>query len=79
MLGISLAVIIAVAAVCMGIDFSGSNNEEAVDNTSTVEAADGKINVLLMGVDVDGLRTERNNAGKFDTETKEGEYALNSS
>lgn len=70
-LGISLAVIIAVAAVCMGIDFSGSNNEEAVDNTSTVEAADGKINVLLMGVDVDGLRTDAIMLVSFDTETKE--------
>lgn len=70
-LGISLAVIIAVAAVCMGIDFSSSNNEEAVDNTSTVEAADGKINVLLMGVDVDGLRTDAIMLASFDTETKE--------
>lgn len=70
-LGISLAVIIAVAAVCMGIDFSGSNNEEVVDNTSTVEAADGKINVLLMGVDVDGLRTDAIMLASFDTETKE--------
>ena len=70
-LGISLAVIIAVAAVCLGIDFSGSNNEEAVDNTSTVEAADGKINVLLMGVDVDGLRTDAIMLASFDTETKE--------
>lgn len=70
-LGISLAVIIAVAAVCMGIDFSGSNNEEEVDNTSTVEAADGKINVLLMGVDVDGLRTDAIMLASFDTETKE--------
>ena len=70
-LGISLAVIIAVAAVCMGIDFSGSNNEEAVDNTSTVEAADGKINVLLMGVDVEGLRTDAIMLASFDTETKE--------
>ena len=70
-LGISLAVIIAVAAVCMGIDFSGSNNEEAVDNTSTVEAADGKINVLLMGVDVDGLSTDAIMLASFDTETKE--------
>lgn len=70
-LGISLAVIIAVAAVCMGIDFSGSNNEKAVDNTSTVEAADGKINVLLMGVDVDGLRTDAIMLASFDTETKE--------
>ena len=70
-LGISLAVIIAAAAVCMGIDFSSSNNEEAVDNTSTVEAADGKINVLLMGVDVDGLRTDAIMLASFDTETKE--------
>ena len=70
-LGISLAVIIAAAAVCMGIDFSGSNNEEEVDNTSTVEAADGKINVLLMGVDVDGLRTDAIMLASFDTETKE--------
>ena len=70
-LGISLAVIIAAAAVCMGIDFSGLNNEEAVDNTSTVEAADGKINVLLMGVDVDGLRTDAIMLASFDTETKE--------
>ncbi len=70
-LGISLAVIIAAAAVCMGIDFSGSNNEEVVDNTSTVEAADGKINVLLMGVDVDGLRTDAIMLASFDTETKD--------
>ena len=55
----------------MGIDFSGLNNEEAVDNTSTVEAADGKINVLLMGVDVDGLRTDAIMLASFDTETKE--------
>ena len=47
------------------------NNEEAVDNTSTVEAADGKINVLLMGVDVDGLRTDAIMLASFDTETKE--------
>lgn len=70
-LGISLAVIIAATAVCMGIDFSGSNNEEVVDNTSTVEAADGKINVLLMGVDVDGLRTDAIMLASFDTETKD--------
>ena len=40
-------------------------------NTSTVEAADGKINVLLMGVDVDGLRTDAIMLASFDTETKE--------
>lgn len=70
-LGISLAVIIAAAAVCMGIDFSGLNKQEVVDNTSTVEAADGKINVLLMGVDVDGLRTDAIMLASFDTETKD--------
>ena len=41
------------------------------DSTSTVEAADGKINVLLMGVDVDGLRTDAIMLASFDTETKE--------
>ena len=35
------------------------------------EAADGKINVLLMGVDVDGLRTDAIMLASFDTETKE--------
>lgn len=71
-LGVSLAVIIAAAAVCMGIDFSGLTGEEqVVDNTSTVEASDGKINVLLMAVDVDGLRTDAMMLASFDTETKE--------
>ncbi len=70
-LGVSLAVVIAAAAVCMGIDFNGMNGEEQVDNTSTVLAADGKINVLLMAVDVDGLRTDAMMLGSFDTETKE--------
>lgn len=70
-LGISLAVIIAAAAVCMGFDFTGSRNTEMVDNTSTVEAADGKINVLIMAVDVDGLRTDAMMLASFDTETKE--------
>ncbi len=70
-LGVTLAVVIAAAAVCMGIDFNGMNGEEAVDNTSTVLAADGKINVLLMAVDVDGLRTDAMMLGSFDTETKD--------
>lgn len=69
-LGVSLAVVIAAAAVCMGIDFNGINNEQ-VDNTSTVLVEGGKINVLLMAVDVDGLRTDAMMLGSFDTETKE--------
>ena len=68
-LGVSLAVVIACAAVCMGIDFTGG--EQTVDNTSTVEAADGKINVLLMAVDIDGLRTDAMMLASFDTETKQ--------
>lgn len=70
-LGVSLAVVIAAAAVCMGMDFTGRNNTELVDNTSTVAAADGKINVLLMTTDIDGLRTDAMMLASFDTETKE--------
>lgn len=69
-LGISLSIIIATAAICMGIDFSAFMGEEEVDNTSTVQAADGKINVLLMAVDIDGLRTDAMMLASFDTETK---------
>ncbi|MCC8159990.1 MAG: LCP family protein [Oscillospiraceae bacterium] len=69
-LGISLAIVIAAAAVCMGIDFSGFSGEEVVDNTSTVEASGGKVNVLLMAVDSDGLRTDAIMLVSFDTETK---------
>lgn len=69
-LGVSLAVVIAAAAVCMGIDFTGMGDDTVVDNTSTVAAADGKINVLLMGTDVDGLRTDAIMLASFDTETK---------
>ena len=70
-LGISLAVIIAGAAICMGIDFTGTRNTEMVDNTSTVEASGGKINVLLMGTDVDGLRTDAIMLASIDTDKKE--------
>lgn len=70
-LGISLAVIIAASAVCMGLwDYSNTNNEE-VDNTSTVAVANGKINVLLMGTDVDGLRTDAMMLASYDTESKQ--------
>ncbi len=69
-LGVSLAVIIAVAAVCMGFDFTGSNETDIVDNTSTVEAIDGKINVLLMGTDVEGLRTDAIMLASIDLDSK---------
>ncbi len=70
MLGVSLAVVIAAAAICMGMDFTGGTQTEVVDNTSTVKSEDGKINVLLMAVDIDGLRTDAMMLASFDTETK---------
>ncbi len=72
-LGISLGVLLIAAFVAMGMDFSKFTMiaETDVDNTSTVEAADGKINVLMMGTDMDGLRTDSIILASFDTETKE--------
>lgn len=70
-LGISLAVVIAAAAICMGMDFTGMMGQEPVDNTSTVKAEDGKINVLLMGTDVDGLRTDAIMLVSYDTSTSD--------
>lgn len=69
-LGISLAVIIAVGAVCMGIDFNALFNRNSnKDNTATVAAENGKINVLLMCVDIDRLRTDAIMLASYDTET----------
>lgn len=71
-LGISLGVLLITAFVAMGIDFSKFTvTEEVVDNTATVAAAGGKINVLMMGTDIDGLRTDSIILASFDTETKE--------
>lgn len=72
-LGISLGVLLIAAFVAMGMDFSKFTllAENEVDNTSTVAAADGKINVLMMGTDMDGLRTDSIILASFDTETKE--------
>ncbi|MBQ2670751.1 MAG: LCP family protein, partial [Clostridia bacterium] len=68
---ISLAVVVAGAAVCMGIDFTGSKDDTiAVDNKGTVAASGGKINVLLMGTDVDGLRTDAIMLASIDTDKK---------
>ena len=71
-LGISLGVLLITAFVAMGIDFSKfTASEEIVDNTSTVAASNGKINVLMMGTDIDGLRTDSIILVSFDTNTKE--------
>lgn len=71
-LGISLGLLLIVGFVALGMDFSRFNSSPmSVDNTSTVQAADGKINVLLMGTDEDGLRTDSIILCSFNTETKE--------
>lgn len=69
-LGVSLGVILIAAFIFMGMDFSPGDNETSVDNTSTVAAEGGKINVLLMCTDVDGLRTDAIMLVSFDTQTK---------
>ena len=76
-LGVSLAVIISVVALGMGFDFSallGLSTEdeiEVVDNTATVRAEGGKLNVLLMGTDIDGLRTDAIMLACIDTDKHE--------
>lgn len=68
-LGITLGVMLIGAMVCLGINYSGYGGDEDVDNTSTVAAVGGKINVLLMGTDVDGLRTDAIMLASYDTAT----------
>ncbi|MDD6484654.1 MAG: LCP family protein [Clostridiales bacterium] len=70
-LGISLAVIIAAGAVCMGVDFNAIFGKQNVDkdSTSTVAAENGKINVLMMCVDIDRLRTDAIMLASYDTQT----------
>lgn len=70
-LGITLGVMLVGTLACMGINYSAGLNGEEVDNTSTVEAYGGKINVLLMCTDVDGLRTDAIMLASYDTETKQ--------
>lgn len=67
-LGISMAVIVAAGLVCMGIDFSAIFNQNRTTGGSTVQAQDGKINVLIMCVDIDGLRTDAIMLASYDTE-----------
>ena len=68
-LGITLGIMLVGAFVCLGLNYSGINEEEVVDNTSTVEVYGGKINVLLMCTDIDGLRTDAIMLASYDTNT----------
>lgn len=70
-LGISLAVVVAVAAAAMGFDFASLRAQPGVPddtNTEVVERNPEKINVLLMGVDIDGLRTDAIMLAQYDVE-----------
>lgn len=71
-LGASLAGLLVIALVVLGfnfynMDFSGEEGLMSED-IATVKASDGKVNVLAMGVDVDGLRTDAIMLVTYDTE-----------
>lgn len=71
-LGTSLAVLLVLAFVVLGFNFYNMDmtNEEGIpyQDIATVKASDGKVNVLAMGVDVDGLRTDAIMLVTYDTE-----------
>ncbi len=68
-LGVSLAVILCVGALALGCNFSSMLGDIGiVDNGGTVKADDGKINVLLTCVDMDGLRTDAIMLAQYDSE-----------
>lgn len=73
-LGITLAIIAALAAAALGFDFAAlRTGQETADNTNTtdIERNAEKINVLLMGVDVDGLRTDAIMLVQYDVQKNE--------
>ena len=71
-LGIALSVVVVAAAVCMGINYdqfgsvTGNSEGEIMPDVDN-----GIINVLALGVDVDGLRTDAMMLFSFNTGTKE--------
>lgn len=70
-LGISLAVVVALAAAALGFDFAALRDTPQPDentNTAVIERNAEKINVLLMGVDVDGLRTDAIMLAQYDVQ-----------
>ncbi len=73
-LGITLAIIAALAAAALGFDFAAlRNGQDTADgtNTANIERNAEKINVLLMGVDVDGLRTDAIMLVQYDVQKNE--------
>lgn len=70
-LGICLAVLAVGLLAALGFGFWETDEDGLTDDEiATVEIADGKINVLLMGVDEGGLRTDCIMIGSYDTENK---------
>lgn len=70
-LGISLSVVVALAAAALGFDFAALRDTaqpEENTNTAVIERNAEKINVLLMGVDVDGLRTDAIMLAQYDVQ-----------
>ena len=70
-LGIALSIIVVAAAVCMGINYDGFGNITGGGNEIMPDVDNGVINVLALGVDVDGLRTDAMMLFSFNTGTKE--------
>ncbi len=72
-LGISLSVILLGALVAIGMDyfdFSFFQNDSDILQAEGTES-DENINVLLLGVDVEGLRTDAMMIASFNTKTKD--------
>lgn len=71
-LGASLAFLLVAALVVLGFNFYNTDlsGEEGLtrEDIATVRASDGKVNVLVMGVDVEGLRTDAIMLVTYDTE-----------
>lgn len=70
-LGICLAVLLIGLLGGLGFGFWQTNEDGlSGDEIATVETSGGKINVLLMGLDEGGLRTDCIMVGSYDTEAK---------
>ncbi len=70
-LGICLAVLLVGLLGALGFGFwDTGENGLTPDEIATVDISDGKINILLMGVDEGGLRTDCIMVGSYDTEAK---------
>lgn len=60
-------IIAVVAGICLGCDFSAGNDDMTDDNViAPVDIKEGKINVLLLGVDIEGLRTDAMMIASYD-------------